>query len=87
MELDDSLPTCLCFTIFIYGADMCNPPRFGLISRKKDLKIILCGDSAVGKSKMVERFLLETLVAAMGEKKGMHTDADMLICTWNHMHT
>ncbi|CAE7222806.1 Rabl2 [Symbiodinium pilosum] len=26
---------------------------------RKDLKIILCGDSAVGKSKMVERFLLD----------------------------
>ena len=27
-------------------------------ARPEDLKIILCGDSAVGKSKMVERFLL-----------------------------
>ena len=79
----------VCVLLFSYMAQTCVTqwpiPVSEWSAGKKDLKIILCGDSAVGKSKMVERFLLETLVAAMGEKKGMHTDTDMHLESHTYM--
>ena len=61
---------------------MCEHGR-GTVGGKGDqvLKIILLGDSAVGKSKLVERFLMD----GYEPRQGVHTRVCMYICVHIYM--